>query len=30
MVYKWLFELSDFDSVFNIFRYTTVRSFLAF
>ena len=30
MLYKWLFELSDFDSVFNIFRYITFRSFLSF
>jgi len=30
MVYQWLFELSEFDSVFNIFRYITVRSFLSF
>ncbi len=30
MIYKWLFELSDFISVFNVFRYITFRSFLAF
>ena len=30
MVYKWLFDLSDFISVFNVFRYITFRSFLAF
>ena len=30
MVYKWLFELSDSISVFNVFRYITFRSFLAF
>ncbi len=30
MVYKWLFDLSEFISVFNVFRYITVRSFLAF
>ena len=30
MVYKWLFELSDSFSAFNVFRYITFRSFLAF
>ena len=30
MVYKWLFDLSEFISVFNVFRYITFRSFLAF
>jgi len=30
MVYKWLFNLSESISIFNIFRYITVRSFLAF
>ena len=30
MIYKWLFELSHQFSLFNIFQYITVRSFLAF
>ena len=30
MAYKWLFELSDSISFFNVFRYITFRSFLAF
>ncbi len=30
MIYKWLFDLSDSISVFNVFRYITFRSFLAF
>ncbi len=30
MVYKWLFSLSDSVSFFNVFRYITFRSFLAF
>ena len=30
MIYKWLFDLSDSFSVFNVFRYITFRSFLAF
>ncbi len=30
MVYKWLFDLSDFISGFNVFRYITFRSFLSF
>ena len=30
MVYKWLFELSDTISFFNVFRYITFRSFLSF
>ncbi len=30
MVYKWLFELSDIFSAFNVFRYITFRSFLSF
>ena len=30
MVYKWLFELSDSISFFNVFRYITFRSFLTF
>ena len=30
MFYKWLFEFSDVVSAFNVFRYITFRSFLAF
>ena len=30
MIYKWLFELSHQFSLFNVFQYITVRSFLAF
>ena len=30
MVYKWLFELSDKFSFFNVFQYITFRSFLSF
>ena len=30
MIYKWLFDLSDSISVFNVFRYITFRAFLAF
>ncbi len=30
MLYKWLFELSDVVSGFNVFRYITFRSFLSF
>ena len=30
MIYKWLFDLSDVLSLFNVFRYITFRSFLAF
>ena len=30
MVYKWLFELSDVFSIFNVFRYITFRGFLSF
>ncbi len=30
MFYKWLFQLSDHFSVFNVFRYITFRSFLSF
>ncbi len=30
MVYRWLFELSDTISIFNLFRYITFRGFLSF
>ena len=30
MIYKWLFELSDYVFAFNVFRYITFRSFLSF
>lgn len=30
MLYKWLFEFSSLFSVFNLFQYITVRSFLSF
>lgn len=30
MLYQWLFKLSEHHSVFNVFRYITFRTFLAF
>jgi phospho-N-acetylmuramoyl-pentapeptide-transferase len=30
MLYKWLYELSDTVSAFNVFRYITFRSFISF
>lgn len=30
MLYKWLFELSDSISAFNVFRYITFRTFISF
>ena len=30
MLFRWLFELSDTFSAFNVFRYITFRTFIAF